>query len=434
MGRCPEYPVQRESEERPKTRIVVTGMGAITPLGLNVADFWKNLIAGKSGLSNIELPYTKIKVAGIIPDFKPEVSLSGLVPLKDIKRLSRPVQFSIAAAFEALLDAGLLNELRKISEKIDLTRFGTSIGTGIGGIVDILDVKTKLDRGEDVKPSDLFRSEPERVATAVSMIFGLKGPLQAPTAACATGNIAAANGFNEIRLGNADLMVVGGSEACLHGVTLSLFESANALSLKPDPNEASRPFDKARSGFVMSEGAGIYVLESLEHAKKRNARIYAEFLGYGNTADAFHDTTPSKDGQRRALRLAVRSIKDLDKHRIYINAHGTGTPPGDPVEISGIREEFSEIMDNVVGISSIKGGIGHTVGAAGAIESIACIKAINEGIIPPTRNLENQIEEADGVNLVPNDAQQTNGVDVVIKPSFGFGGINSVLVFKRFEE
>jgi len=434
MGRGPEYLAERdqELEERQARRVVVTGMGTVNPLGLSVPDFWKNLIAGRSGLSNIELPFTNVKVAGIVRDFKPEVVLSGLVPLKHLKRLSRPVQFAVAAVKEALLQAGLLDEFRKISEKIDLTRFGTIIGTGIGGAVDIIDAKDKLDRGEeDVKPSDLFRSEPERVATAVSMIFGLKGPVQAPAAACASGNVAATNGFNEIYLGNADIMVVGGSESCIHGVTLALFESATALSLQTDPRKASRPFDNARSGFVMSQGAGVYVLESLEHAKRRGARIYAEFVGYGNTGDAHHDTVPSEEGQRRALRLAMKKVKIPNHQRIYVNAHGTGTRSGDPVEISAIRRE---LPDKEIDVSSSKSEIGHTMGAAGAIESIVCIQALNEEILPPTINLSDPISEAEGVNLIPHEAQLANGVEVAVNDSFGFGGINSVLVFKRFEE
>lgn len=432
MGRGHEYLTHKDPEiEREQRRVVVTGMGTINPLGLNVLDFWRNLVDGRSGISNIEFPFTKVKVAGLVRDFKPEVMLSGLVPLKHLKRLSRPVQFAVAAVKEALLQAGLLDELLKISEKIDLTRFGTSIGTGIGGAVDIINAKDKLDKGEDVKPSDLFRSEPERVATAVSMIFGLKGPVEAPAAACASGNVAATNGFNEIHLGNADVMVVGGSESCIHGVTLSLFESATALSLQTDPRKASRPFDKARSGFVMSEGAGIYVLESYEHAKKRGARIYAEFVGYGNTGDAYHDTVPSEEGQRRALRLAMKKIESPNHQRIYVNAHGTGTGSGDPVEISAIRKE---LPDREIDVSSSKSEIGHTMGAAGAIESIVCIKALNEGILPPTINLNDPIDEAEGINLIPHEAQLAEGVEAAVNNSFGFGGINSVLVFKKFRK
>jgi len=263
------------------------------------------------------------------------------------------------------------------------------------------------------------------------MLFGLKGKIESPMAACATGNIAASNGFKEIMSGAADLVVVGGSEACLHSLTLALFEVGHALSLEKNPAKASRPFDKDRSGFVMSEGAGILIFESLEHAKKRRARVYAEVVGYGNTADASHDTIPSEEGQRRALRLAMSKVENRNGRRIYVNAHGTGTRPGDPVEISAIRKElpYREIY-----VSSSKSEIGHTVGAAGAIESIVCIKALNEGILPPTINLNDPIEEAEGINLVPNDAQSANGVKIAVNASFGFGGINSILVFERFEE
>lgn len=423
--------MRAEVEDRAATRVVITGMGVITPLGLNVPDFWKNLVAGRSGISSVEFPYTSVKVAGVVHDFNPEVSLSGLVHQKNIKKLSRPVQFAIAAAYEAFLDGGLLDEQKHMLENVDLTRFGTVIGTGIGGAVSIIESDEKLAQGQSVKPSDLFRSEPERVASAVSMTFGLKGSLEAPSAACATGNIAASNGLKEILLGNADLMVVGGSEACLHGVTLSLFESAHALSLQTDPVTASKPFNKKRDGFVMSEGAGIYILESLDHALKRGAKIYAELVGYGNTADAGHDTVPSEEGQRRAINLAMRNVKNPDGHTIYINAHGTSTPPGDPVEISAIRKEL-EGRD--IAVSSSKSEIGHTVGAAGAIEAIVCMEALNEGILPPTINITDPIEEAEGLNLVPNEAQLVEGVEVVLNTSFGFGGINSVLAFQVFRE
>jgi 3-oxoacyl-[acyl-carrier-protein] synthase II len=430
MGKSPENLKGLESE-RPPIRIVVTGMGAVTPLGLNVPDLWKNVIEGRSGISEVEFPHTRVKVAGIIRDFDPEKALSGIVHNKDLKKLSRPAQFAIAAAYEALNDSGLLNEEKKLVEGIDSDRFGTMIGTGIGGAASIIDSERKLSSGKRVHPSDLLSSEPERVSTAVSMVFGLRGAIEAPTAACATGNVAASNGIKEILLGDADIMIVGGSEACLHEVTLSLFESGHALSLQTDPKTASKPYNKHRDGFVMSEGAGVYIIESLEHAKKRKAKIYAEIGGYGNTADAYHDTSPSIDGQRRAIRKAMKNAGKLNGNTIYINGHGTSTVPGDPAELTAIREELPHIKKAV---SSTKSEMGHMVGAAGAVEGIFAMKALAEGVFPPTINVTDPIEEAEDLNLIPNEAQMIEGVEIALNESFGFGGMNSVIRYDKFKE
>lgn len=386
MGRGPDQAELRSSglgvERESKPRIVITGMGAITNLGLDVKTFSKNIIEARSGISPIELPYTGVKVAGKIHDFNPEVALEGLFKKSvDVKRMSRSVQFATAATKEALADAGLLGLDNKITDIVDENRIGTIIGTGIGGASNIVESERILAKGGRVNFTDLFSSEPERVASAVSMTFGLKGPVLMVSAACATGNAAVIHGAQQILLGEADMMVVGGAEACLHEVTLSLFESVRlAVTRNSDPLTASKPYNKESDGFVMSEGAGIFVIESLEHARIRGARIYAEVAGYGMTADAYHDTAPSVDGQVRAINLAMRNA-DIPKEKlIYINTHGTSTSTGDPAELTAIKKALPE--QNKV-LSATKSMIGHKVGAAGAVEGIATIKALNDDIFPP---------------------------------------------------
>lgn len=440
MGRGPERLEHRprtiELENRP--RVVITGMGAVTNLGLNVPEFWKNLIDGKSGISAKDFPhpYTNVKVAGAIQEFSPETALSGIVEKRVVRRLSRPVQFAIAATHEALFSAGLLDEgkeaedERRLMENVDETRIGTVVGTGIGGASDIIDAERTLVDGGRVNFANLLRSEPERVASAVSMTFKLKGPVLMVSAACATGNAAIIYGAQQILLGEADMMVVGGAEACIHEDTLALFESAQlAVTRNPDPRTASRPYNKKSDGFVMSEGAGIFILESLEHAKKRSAHIYAEIAGYGMNADASSDTAPSIDGQERVIGLAMRDASLPKEKPIYINTHGTSTPTGDPVELTAIRKVFPEQKKL---ISSTKSMIGHKVGAAGAVESIASIKALNSDIYPPTINLEDPIDEAEGLDLIPNEAREEKDIDDVLKTSFGFGGMNAAIRYRRY--
>lgn len=411
-------------------RIVVTGIGMITPLGLNTETTWNNLIAGKSGISSIDLKYTSIKVAGLIKDFNPQETLSPFVsPKKDLRRLSRPAQLSLAATIEAFKNAGLLND-NKLKSGIDPKRIGVRIGTGIGGSVEIGRVKKTLEEGKKISPFDALIIEPERVSSVVSMKLGLKGPLAAVTAACATGNIAITDGYKEIFVGDADIMVVGGVESAIDPVAFELFKTA--LSSETNPDRASRPFDKARKGFVISEGAGILILEDLEHAKKRGARILAEMVGYGNTADAGHDTDPTGEGAEEAMKVALlkSSGRLPNAGTIYINAHATGTQVGDRVEVEAIKRAFPNFKNLTV--SSTKGATGHLMGGAGAVEAIICIKALNDGVIPPTVNLENPLDEGTGLNLVPKEAQR-KPVEVVINNGFGFGGINSAVVLKRPE-
>lgn len=426
MAESRENPVNKEFVSQ--RRIVVTGLGMITPLGLNAETTWNNLIAGKSGISSIDLKHTSIKVAGLIKDFNPQETLSPFVLPKDLRRLSRPAQLSLAATIEAFRNAGFLAD-NKLKSTIDPKRIGVRIGTGIGGSTEIGRVKKTLEEGKEISPFDALIIEPERVSSVVSMKLGLKGPLAAVTAACATGNIAITDGYKEIYMGDADIMVVGGVESAIDPVTFELFKTA--LSSETDPHKASRPFDKTRNGFVISEGVGILILEDYEHAKKRGARILAEMVGYGNTADAGHDTAPTGEGAEQAMRVALeRSGRLPTEGTIYINAHATGTSVGDKIEVEAIRRVFLDLKN--LAVSSTKGATGHLMGGAGAVEAIICIKALNDEVVPPTLNLEDPLDEGEGLNLVSKEPQR-KPVKRVVNNGFGFGGINSAVVFKREE-
>lgn len=412
----------------PRRRVVVTGMGMVTPLGLNVAETWKNLIDGKSGIIPIESKYTKVKVAGQIKDFDP--TISGVLIPKDLKKVSHPAQLSVAAAFEALTNAGLLGPDKKILPTINAENVGVKIGTGIGGATEIAEVGERLKKDGRISPFAALLIEPERVASVVSIKFGLKGPLATPVAACATGNISITLGYQDIALGEADIMVVGGAESMFYAneVGFGLYSAVGALSEDAD-TKASRPFHKTRNGFVMGEGAGVLVLEEYEHAKKRGAKILVELVGYKNTSDAGSDTEPSGEGAERAMRGALKKAGEIaEKGIIYVNAHATSTPVGDRKELEAINGVLKNRDSRDFHISSTKGATGHLMGAAGAVEAIFCIKALEAGIVPPTINLDDSLEEGEGVNLVPIDAQRKK-IDVAVNNGFGFGGINSTTVF-----
>lgn len=417
----------------PKRRIVVTGIGMVTPLGLDTKSTWNNLVNGKSGIAPIDIEFTKIKVAGQIKNFDQVSALSEFVLQKNLRRISRPSQLSTAAAIEALRNAGLLNG-NKLKDGIDPNRVGVRIGTGIGGANLITGVSERIKAGARVSPFDTLLVEPERVASVVSMSLGLKGPLAMPSAACATGNLAITDGYKDIMFGDADIMLVGGVESTIEQVILNLFDAVGALSHESDPEKAqkaSRPFDKTRNGFVMSEGAGILVLEEFEHAKKRGAKILAELIGYGNTADAGDDTAPSGEGAERAIKEAMRKSGGIPPEGlIYINAHATSTPAGDPVEILAIKSVFGGRKE--LAVSSTKGSTGHLMGGAGGVEAAFSVLALSEGILPPTVNLDSPMDEASGINLVPNEAQKRQP-NTAINNGFGFGGFNSVTVFRRVE-
>lgn len=415
-------------------RVVVTGMGAITPLGLSVSETWDNVITGKSGIKVLESPPDpRVTIAGQITDFDPEVYF----PKKELRRIHRSSQCAFAALVEALKDAKFLIGNGKEGWKltnINPERIGLCIGSGEGGSTYAGDMeRTIIERGSDrIPPSAIFQILIERVNTVSSMILGTKGPLAAIVAACATGSESLSYGARIVMLGEADGMGTGGSEAALDRIGIGSFAALRgALSKNNILNEASRPFDKDADGFVMSEGAGVLILESLEHALGRGANIHAELVGFGETSDAHHETEPSQEGAVRAIRIALDSASIKPSEVDYLNAHGTSTPVGGPVELNAIREVFGEDVSKV-SISSTKSAMGHLLGAAGGVEAIMAIMAIKEGIVPPTLNLYNPVPEAEGMDLVPLIAKRRE-VNVAMSNSFGFGGINSVLVFRKYQ-
>lgn len=430
-ARTHETPANTEQLQR--RRVVVTGIGMVTPLGLNTKDSWDGFVNGKSGISEVDFPYTKVKVAGLIHGFDPNKALAGIVERKEIgRRTSRPIELATAAAHEALNDAGLLTESNEIIPGVDRTRVGVKIGTGIGGANLIAKISETLKSGKRISPFDVLKVLIERVSTVVSMKFGLQGPNETPSAACATGNAALIDGWKDVFLNDADAMAVGGVESSVDENVLSLFEAVGALTLETDPNKASRPLDKKRSGFVMSEAATVMILEELEHAIKRGAKIYAEFVGYGATADAHNDVEPSGEGAKRAIQEAFRKAGGIPPSGdIYVNAHATSTPTGDPVEVIVVKEVIPG--HHRIKISATKSASGHGMGAAGAMEAAVSVLAIYNKVVPPTINLDNPIDEAKGINLVPNEAQRWEG-EFALNNSFGFGGINVATIFKRFTE
>lgn len=410
-------------------KVVITGMGAVTPLGIGVEQTWNRLVNGESGISSVSFPLIRASVAGVIKDFDPVQILDGLITEKDLDRMSLASLYSLVASREALQHAGLIDSNLQIFSHIDKERFGVRIGTGYGGAHSLIQVQEGLNEGKRTRPTAILKTAPERISTIPSMIFGLKGPNSTPSAACATGNVAIVGGYQQILLNDADIMLVGGTEGALNQVGMSLFD-ASTLSKEQDPSKASRPFDEKRDGFVFSEGAGVLVLESEEHALARGANILGYIGGYGESADAEHETAPNGEGARRALRGALRHTKEMSTFpRLYVNAHGTGTVKGDPIEMNAIRDIIPE--DYLLAVSSTKSSIGHTCGAAGAIETIFCVKALETDIIPPTLHNDQPIEEAKGVNIVPNEAQHIK-VDGAVNDSFGFGGINSVVTVFRY--
>ncbi len=412
-------------------RVVVTGIGAITPIGLNVKEFWEGLISGKSGIDVIKRfdPYSynlPVVIAAEVKDFDPTKYLDK----KDAKRMSDFVKFAVVAAKEAVADSGL--EL----DKIDLNKAGVIVGTGIGGLRDIEDQqKILLEKGaRRVSPFFIPSGISNMASGYISIEFGFKGPNSCVVTACATGTHSIGDAFKVIQRGDADIMIAGGTESAITPLGIAGFANMKALSTRNDePQKASRPFDAERNGFVMGEGAGILVLEELEHAKKRGAKIYAEVVGYGMTGDAYHITAPCSDadGAKRVINMTLNDARVNPSEVDYINAHGTSTPLNDKVETLAIKEVFKDHAYKLK-ISSIKSMIGHLLGAAGAVEAVATVKTIKEGIIPPTINYEHPDPDCD-LDYVPNKAVEYP-VRVAISNSFGFGGTNACLAFKAYED
>jgi 3-oxoacyl-[acyl-carrier-protein] synthase II len=409
-------------------RVVVTGMGVVTPLGNDLKTFWQNLIAGRCGIDKItafDATAFDTQIAGQVKDFDPAPAFPSP---KEIRRTDRYTQFGVFAAWSALKDSGL--EL----DKENLDEIGVFLGSGIGGLQTTSEqLKILLERGPGrLSPFMIPMLISNMASGVVSMYFNLRGPNFATCSACATANHAIGEAWRTIKMGDAQVMLAGGAEATVVPIAIGGFCAMRAMSTRnDDPQHASRPFDKDRDGFVMGEGAGVIVLEELEHAKKRGAQIYCEIAGYGNTADAHHLTAPSPGGEgaARCMKMALRNgglnLTDVN----YINAHGTATPTGDICETQAIKAVFGDHARKLV-VSSTKGATGHMLGAAGAVEMAACALAIKNSVVPPTINLQNPDPECD-LDYAPNIAREMP-VNVIVNNSFGFGGHNSTISAKKF--
>lgn len=411
-------------------RVVVTGMGVVTSLGTELDTFWNNIIAGKSGVSQItafdasELP---TRVAAEIKDFNAE----DYIDKREARRMDRFVQFGVAASMKALKDANL-----NIAEDTDPERVGVGVGSGIGGLGTWEDQHTiLLEKGpKRVSPFFIPMMIANMASGHISMLTGAKGPNTTIVTACATGTHSIGDAFKMIQRGDADVMICGGAEATIRMVGMAGFCALRAMSTRNDePQRASRPFDVDRDGFVMGEGAGVFILESLEHARKRNARIHGEIIGYGMSADAHHmtDPAPGGEGAARCMRMAIRDAGIEPQQIQYINAHGTSTPVGDKSEISAIKSVMGDHAYRIP-VNSTKSMTGHLLGAAGGVEAIISTLVINKGIIPPTINVDNQDPECD-LDVVPNHSREAK-VDIAMSNSFGFGGHNAAIIIRRFEE
>jgi 3-oxoacyl-[acyl-carrier-protein] synthase II len=410
-------------------RVVITGLGVISPLGNDIDTFWNHLIQGKSGVSTITRFDTSdfaVKIAAEVKDFNP----LDFMNKKDAKRMDRFVQFAVAASKMALEHAGL------DMDKVEKERVGTYIGSGIGGLETLEEQhKVMMKRGpRRVSPFFVPMMIANMASGIVSIQIGAKGPNSAAISACATGTHCVGDAFKILQRGDADVMIAGGTEATILPMAVAGFSAMGALSTNNEaPEKASRPFDRDRDGFVMGEGAGVLVLETLEHAQKRGANIIAEVVGYGMTADAYHLTSPDPDGDgaKRSMLMAVKDAglepEDVD----YINAHGTSTDYNDKFETMAIKGAFGEHAKRLA-ISSTKSMTGHLLGAAGGIETIATALAIKEGIVPPTINLENPDPDCD-LDYVPNEARKMR-VRVALSNSLGFGGHNATIALKEYQE
>jgi 3-oxoacyl-[acyl-carrier-protein] synthase II len=428
----PESTPRSVTVEGGQPRVVVTGMGAITALGPDVATTWAGLIAGRSGVAAItqfDPSRLTTRIAAEVKNFDP----SALLDRKEQRRNDRYVQYALVASREAMNQAGLPEHLEgELAE-----RTGVVIGTGIGGIETLAEqVLLMGQRGPDRMSPFLIPMAIANLAAGVTAItFGPQGPNMSVVSACATGGHSIGEAWEMIRRGDADVMLAGGSEATMHESLVGGFAAMRALSTRNDePERASRPFDRARDGFVIGEGCGILILESLEHARARGAEPLAEMVGYGATADASHITLPAPGGAgavraiRRALEKAHLSVDDVT----MVNAHATSTPEGDPRELEAMRTLFGPRVGEV-SITANKSMIGHTLGAAGAVEAVATIMSIRTGIVPPTINLEDPDDAAVGLDLTPGKARRRE-IEVAVSNSFGFGGQNSALVLRRWHE
>jgi 3-oxoacyl-[acyl-carrier-protein] synthase II len=411
-----------------RRRVVVTGLGALTPLGNDVESTWKNLVAGRSGAADI----TQFDSSDYAVHFACEVKgfdPTEYIERKQARRMDRFAHLIVAAARQAEADSGL-----EIASEAD--RVGAAVATGIGGLRAFQDCYDELlERGPDrVNPFSIPEIIPNMGAAWVSMQLGTKGPLSSQCTACAASNMAIGDGLDTIRLGRADVMLCGGTEAPITEVGIAGFSAMRALSRRNDaPEKASRPFDTGRDGFVMGEAGAMVVLEELEHAQARGAKIYAELLGYGLSSDAQHITEPDPSGENpaRAMTMALRDA-GVDPGEVdYINAHGTSTPLGDSAETRVIKLALGEENARNTPVSSTKGATGHCLGAAGAVEATFSVLAVHNGVLPPTINYEDPDPECD-LDYIPNESREADA-RVAVSNSFGFGGHNATIVLRRFE-
>ncbi len=418
-----------KSISNPNDRVVVTGIGTLCPLGLDTSTTWEGLTAGKSGIDRITLfdpEPLNTKFAGEVKGFEP----TDYINRKDARRMDRFAQLAVAASRQAVEQSRL--EIN--SDNRD--NIGIIIGSGIGGLTTLSkQIGVLLERGADrVSPFLVPMMISDMAAAQTSIALGVKGPNLCITSACSSGSDAIGAAYELIKKGDAEAMIAGGSEAIINPIGIASFNALNALSTRNDaPQQASRPFDAERDGFVIGEGAGILILENLTHAQKRGANILAEILAYGASADAFHITQPVENGEgaARAMRIALQKAGLNTTEVDYINAHGTSTPLNDKMETTAIKTVFEDDAYRTP-ISSTKSMIGHLIGAAGAVEAVICIMSIQHGLIPPTINLTHPDPECD-LDYVPNIARQAK-VTTVMSNSFGFGGHNSVLVFRKCSE
>lgn len=407
-----------------RRRVVVTGLGVVSPVGIGVQAYWSDLIAGKSGITRI----TKFDTSNFSSQIAGEVKgfdVSQYLPAKEARRMDTFIQYGMAAGIEAIRDSGIV-----VTEE-NAERIGVSIGSGIGGLRLIEETNDTYDEGGPRKISPFFIPGTiiNMISGNLSIMFGFKGPNVAIVTACTTGTHSIGDAARMIEYGDADVMVAGGAEAAITELSVGGFASARALSTRnDDPATASRPWDKDRDGFVIGEGAGVMVLEEYESAKKRGAKIYAELLGYGMSADAYHMTEPNMDGPRRSMRNALNNAGVNPDEVQFVNAHGTSTPLGDTNETNAIKAAFGDHAKKLV-VNSTKSMTGHLLGGAGGLESVFTVLSIHHQISPPTINIFNQDPECD-LDFCANTARDMK-IEVALKNNFGFGGTNGSLVFKK---
>ena len=419
-------------------RVVITGLGVVSPLGRGVEHNWKRLLSGESGITKIEdidLKDIPVRIAGRVPwgEGEGEFNPDSVLPPKEQNKNDRFILYGLAAGSDAIRDAGYIPETEE-----EKNRFGVMMGSGIGGLGTIYENSLSFHESgiKRISPFFIPASLINLISGNLSIMFGLKGPNHACVTACSTGTHAIGDATRIIAMNDADVMVAGGAEAAVNVLGLAGFARMRAVTseFNDEPEKASRPWDKRRSGFVMGEGSGAVVLEELEHAKARGAKIYAEVVGYGMSGDAYHITAPSGDGAYRAMKMAADharehgvELKDIN----YINAHGTSTPAGDVGEALAVKRLFGDDIKSV-SMSSTKSAIGHLLGAAGAVEAVYTVLALRDQICPPTLNLEEVEDEIADMDLVPLKAKKRE-IKAAMSNSFGFGGTNSSLVLKKFE-